>query len=186
MLPAEVAVRAGDVLATSNRLNAWCAWRKARHQALVLGLAPVVSGLENGAIRLGRVKDTFETDYCRWWLNAVVDADEVLRTFVSAEHEKRIRDFRELDERFINLTQAWVRAQLSAGHPSPERVSRGSEWGLLRYEMQKKTRHLPLRELMSQAPSAVMRLTPCLLMSPLSIAQYLPAVTANFYVVIFV
>jgi hypothetical protein len=185
MLPAEVAVRAGDVLATSNRLNAWCAWRKARHQALVLGLAPVVSGLENGAIRLGRVKDTFETDYCRWWLNAVVDADEVLRTFVSAEHEKRIRDFRELDEHFINLTQAWVRAQLSAGHPSPERVSRGSEWGLLRYEMQKKTRHLPLRELMSQASSAVMRLTPCLLMSPLSIAQYLPAETANFDVVVF-
>jgi very-short-patch-repair endonuclease len=51
--------------------------------------------------------------------------------------------------------------------------------------MQKKTRHLPLRELMSQASTAVMRLTPCLLMSPLSIAQYLPAATANFDVVIF-
>lgn len=185
LLPAQVAQRADDVLTTSNRLHAWCAWRKARQQALSLGLAPVVSGLEQGAVQLGRVKECFETDYCRWWLNAVVDADEVLRTFVSAEHEKRIRDFRELDEKFIGLTQAWVRAQLSAGHPSPDRVSRGSEWGLLRYEMQKKTRHLPLRELMSQASSAVMRLTPCLLMSPLSIAQYLPAETANFDVVIF-
>jgi very-short-patch-repair endonuclease len=185
LLPAELVDRANAVLNTSNRLNAWCAWRKARAQALDLGLAPVVQSLERGAIRLGRVKDTFETDYCRWWLNAVVDTDEVLRTFVSAEHEKRIRDFRELDERFISLTQAWVRSQLSAGHPSPDRVSRGSEWGLLRYEMQKKTRHPPLRELMSQASGAVMRLTPCLLMSPLSIAQYLPAETANFDVVIF-
>lgn len=185
LLPTQVAERAHDVLRSSNRLNAWCAWRKARRQALALGLAPVVNGLEQGAISLGRVKETFETDYCRWWLNTVVDGDEVLRTFVSAEHEKRIRDFCELDERFINLTQAWVRAQLSAGHPSPDRVSRGSEWGLLRYEMQKKTRHLPLRELMSQASTAVMRLTPCLLMSPLSIAQYLPAETANFDVVIF-
>lgn len=185
LLPTQVAERAHDVLRSSNRLNGWCAWRKARRQALAVGLAPVVNGLEQGAISLGRVRETFETDYCRWWLNAVVDADEVLRTFVSAEHEKRIRDFRELDERFISLTQALVRAQLAAGHPSPDRVSRGSEWGLLRYEMQKKTRHLPLRELMSQASSAVMRLTPCLLMSPLSIAQYLPAETAHFDVVIF-
>jgi very-short-patch-repair endonuclease len=185
LLPVEVARRAKNVLDTSNRLNAWCAWRKTRAHACALGLAPLVAGLEQGCVALGRVKDTFETDYCRWWLNAAVDTDEVLRTFVSAEHEKRIRDFRELDERFIDLTQAWVRAQLSAGHPSPDHVTRGSEWGLLRYEMQKKTRHLPLRELMSQASTAVMRLTPCLLMSPLSIAQYLPAATANFDVVIF-
>jgi very-short-patch-repair endonuclease len=185
LLPGQMIDKASDVLDTSNRLNAWCAWRKARHQALTLGLARVVEGLENGAIQLGRVKETFETDYCRWWLNAVVDADEILRTFVSAEHEKRIRDFRELDDQFTKLTQDWVRAQLAADHPSPDRVARGSEWGLLRYEMQKKTRHLPLRELMSQASGAVMRLTPCLLMSPLSIAQYLPAETANFDVVIF-
>lgn len=185
LLPAEVAKRASDVLASSNRLNAWCAWRKTRAQALALGLAPLVAGLEQGAVPLGQVKAAFETDYCRWWLNAAVDTDEVLRTFVSAEHEKRIRDFRELDASFVDLTQAWVRAQLSAGHPSPDRVTRGSDWGLLRYEMQKKTRHLPLRELMSQASTAVMRLTPCLLMSPLSIAQYLPAASANFDVVIF-
>jgi len=185
LLPGQVLQRAEDVLRTSNRLNAWCAWRKTRQQALALGLANVVKGLEQGSIQLGRVKEAFETDYCRWWLNAVVDRDEVLRTFVSAEHEKRIRDFRELDERFIGLTQALVRAQLSAGHPSPDRVSQGSEWGLLRYEMQKKTRHLPLRELVTRASGAVMSLTPCLLMSPLSIAQFLPAETANFDVVIF-
>lgn len=185
LLPSDVLQRAEGVLHTSNRLNAWCAWRKTRQQALSLGLANVVKGLEQGNIQLGRVKETFETDYCRWWLNAVVDRDDVLRTFVSAEHEKRIRDFRELDERFTSLTQALVRAQLSAGHPSPERVSHGSEWGLLRYEMQKKTRHLPLRELVTRASDAVMSLTPCLLMSPLSIAQFLPAETANFDVVIF-
>jgi hypothetical protein len=185
LLPAEVAEKAREVLASSGRLNAWCAWRKVRSQALGLGLARLVAGLERGDVSAGAVREVFETDYCRWWLNTVVDSDDVLRTFVSAEHEKRIRDFRELDEKFTQLTQAWVRAQLSAGLPTPERVSRGSDWGLLRFEMQKKARHLPLRELMKQASGAVMKLTPCLLMSPLSIAQYLPAETAAFDVVIF-
>ncbi|WP_179402700.1 DUF3320 domain-containing protein [Burkholderia guangdongensis] len=185
LLPGQVAERARQVVQSANRLRLWCAWRKVRQHALSLGLAPLVSGIEEGNIQRGQVKVVFETNYCRWWLNAVVDGDEVLRTFVSAEHEKRISDFRELDEHFIVLTQAWVRAQLSAGLPSPAKVSHGSEWGLLRYEMQKKTRHLPLRELMSKASGAILRLTPCLLMSPLSIAQYLPAETSDFDVVVF-
>lgn len=185
LTPGQIAGRARDIVQGSNRLRVWCAWRKVRQHALSLGLAPLVAGIEQGVILRGRAKEVFETDYCRWWLNSVVDGDEVLRTFVSAEHEKRIHDFRELDERFISLTQDWVRAQLSAGLPSPAKVSHGSEWGLLRYEMQKKTRHLPLRELMAKASGAISRLTPCLLMSPLSIAQYLPAETADFDVVVF-
>lgn len=185
LLPEQVAERARQVVQNANRLKLWCAWRKVRQHALSLGLAPLVSGIEDGNIPRGKAKEVFETNYCRWWLNAVVDGDDVLRNFVSAEHEKRIRDFRELDEQFVALTRAWVRAQLSAGLPSPARVTYGSEWGLLRYEMQKKARHLPLRELMSKASGAILRLTPCLLMSPLSIAQYLPAETSGFDVVIF-
>jgi len=185
LLPGQIAERARLVVSESNRLRNWCAWRKARKHAMALGLGPLVGGIEQGLVSLGTVKDAFETDYCRWWLNAVVDGDEVLRTFVSAEHEKRIHDFCELDQKFLTLTRQWVHARLSEGLPSPTKVSQGSEWGLLRYEMQKKSRHLPLRELMSKASSAIMRLTPCLLMSPLSVAQYLPAETADFDVVVF-
>ncbi|WP_284962761.1 DEAD/DEAH box helicase, partial [Cutibacterium acnes] len=53
------------------------------------------------------------------------------------------------------------------------------------HEITKKTRHLPLRELMSKIPDALTKLTPCLLMSPLSIAQYLAANSSVFDVVIF-
>ena len=136
-------------------------------------------------VALGKVRDAFETDYCRWWLNAVVDGDDVLRGFVSAEHEKRIADFRALDERFTELTRAYIRVGLCAELPNQDRVAKNSEWGILRHEMQKKKRHLPLRELMTRLPNAIAKLTPCLLMSPLSIAQYLSAETAAFDVVVF-
>lgn len=182
---AEMGEKASQVIASQGRLNAWCAWRKARGQAIALGLAPLVAAVENGAVAAGNIREMFDTAYARWWLNAVVDADDVLRSFVSVEHEKRIRDFRELDERFTKLTQAWVRSRLSSGLPTQKSVSRDSEWGVLRYEMNKKSKHLPLRELMSQAPSAVLSLTPCLLMSPLSIAQYLSSDSADFDLVVF-
>ncbi len=167
------------------RLRAWCAWRKVRDEAHAVGLAPIVDAMESGAITTGKVRRVLEVNYARWWLNATVDNEAVIRTFVSAEHEQRIRDFRVLDDKFIALTRDWLRARLCAELPSQESVTRSSEWGLLRHEMSKKTRHMPLRELMSQAPGALTKLTPCLLMSPLSIAQYLPSDTAPFDLVIF-
>jgi len=167
------------------RLRAWCAWRKVRDEAFAAGLAPIVEAMESGAITNGKVRRVLEVNYARWWLNATVDNEAVIRTFVSAEHEQRIRDFRALDDKFIALTRDWLRARLCSELPSQESVSRSSEWGLLRHEMNKKTRHIPLRDLMSQAPGALTKLTPCLLMSPLSIAQYLPADAAAFDLVIF-
>jgi very-short-patch-repair endonuclease len=185
MTPTSLADRCSQIIGLTGKVRAWSAWRQARAQAISRGLAPLVAGVEQGGVPLKSVKLAFETGYSRWWLNAIVDSDEVLRTFVSAEHEKRIRDFKELDDRFVELTKQWVRAQLCSDLPSQDSVTRNSEWGVLRYEMQKKRNHLPLRELLNRTPTAITKLAPCLLMSPLSIAQYLSPETASFDVVIF-
>ena len=182
---AELVQRCAAIMQAENRLNAWCAWRKVCQQAVALGLAPLVAGIEHGAIGAGAVRRAFETSYSRWWLNAVVDNEPVIRSFVAAEHEKRIGDFRALEAHYTRLTKAWVRATLCADLPKQDSVTRNSEWGILRHEMTKKKRHLPLRELMSSIPSALTKLTPCLLMSPLSIAQYLSADANAFDVVVF-
>lgn len=177
--------RCEAIVRSESRLHTWCAWCKVREQALRLGLAPMVDGIENGVVVRGAVRRAFETNYSRWWLNAVVDEEPVIRTFVSAEHEKRIGDFRALDDRFTELTRAWVRAGLCADLPTQDSVTKNSEWGILRHEMNKKKRHMPLRELMTRIPTALTKLTPCLLMSPLSIAQYLATDATTFDVVVF-
>jgi very-short-patch-repair endonuclease len=173
------------IVPLANRLNAWCAWRKVRGQALAYGLAPLVAGLENGVVALGRVREAFEVDYARWWLDAVVDNDAVLRGFVSAQHENRIGAFKALDDRFNELTKAYIRVGLCTNLPDPERIQRNSGWGVLKQQMQRKRNHMPLRTLISSMPDALPNLTPCLLMSPLSIAQYLSPNTAMFDVVVF-
>ncbi|GAB2490516.1 DUF3320 domain-containing protein [Comamonas humi] len=174
-----------SIVRAEHSLRSWCAWRQARGEALALGLATLVQGIEQSHVGPGQARRTFEANYARWWLNAVVDHEPVIRGFVSVEHEQRIRDFRELDERFTALTRDWLRARLCADLPSQDNVSRNSEWGVLRHEIGKKRAHLPLRELMAQIPEALTKLTPCLLMSPLSIAQYLQAGANAFDLVIF-
>ncbi|MEB0137864.1 MULTISPECIES: DUF3320 domain-containing protein [unclassified Undibacterium] len=185
LTPARLVMACQDMIAAEPRLRAWCAWRKVRDEASLVGMGVIAEAIENGGVLPGLVREAFETNYCRWWLNAVVDDDNVLRNFVSVEHEKRIKNFQELDDRFTELTQAWVRARLCAELPDQEAVERNSEWGVLRHEMQKKARHLPLRELVGRVSSAMAQLTPCMLMSPLSIAQYLSADSALFDLVVF-
>lgn len=181
----ELKKRCEAIIVSESRLNAWCAWRKVSQQATALGLGPIVAGLVNGATSPSQVRRAFEANYCRWWLNAVVDGEPVIRSFVSAEHERRISDFRALDQRFTAITKAWLRASLCKGLPAQDDVTRSSEWGFLRHEITKKRAHKPLRELISNIPTALTKLTPCLLMSPLSIAQYLAADSEPFDVVVF-
>jgi very-short-patch-repair endonuclease len=182
---AGLADTAAGLLADQDGLHAWCAWRHARASAGEAGLGALVDAVESGGIAADQLPQAFETGYARWWLALAVDEDDVLKRFVPAEHEQRIAEFRALDDGFTAVTRQWIRARLCAGLPAADSIQRNSEWGILRREITKKRQHLPLRQLLEQIPTAVLRLTPCLLMSPLSIAQYLSAETSNFDIVIF-
>src|SRR5690606_16470586 len=113
------------------------------------------------------------------------DSTPVLRNFVSIEHDRKIRSFCELDQQVRDVTAEYIRTRIRSGLAQKEDVKKSSEFGIIRRELEKKSRHKPLRQLISEAPTAIPTLTPCLLMSPLSIAQYLPVDQKPFDVVIF-
>ena len=101
--------------------------------------------------------------------------------------EERIRRFAELDDRYLALSRKMVFARLAArlpkrrSGPCPE----GTELGILKRECAKKTRQKPVRLLLEQTPVLTPLLKPCFLMSPLSVAQYLPPGAAGFDLVVF-
>lgn len=168
-------------------LMPWCVWRQAREQAIASQLQGLVAFLELGRVPLEQVEAHFEFSYRNWWVKKVIDHSPVLRAFSSADHERKIREFRDADDRFQKLTSAYIAAVLADKVPdgSGVLVSPDSELGLLRRELQKKTRHVPVRQLMQRLPSLLPKLKPCLLMSPLSVAQYLDAGHSQFDVVVF-
>lgn len=185
LVPTELAEAAARLEHGHQGLHAWCAWRHAQADARNAGLPALVSAIEAGAVSPAQVPTAFEVNYARWWLAEVVDQDEVLKRFVSAEHELRIKEFRALDDEFTKVSREWIRAKLCANLPATDSIQCNSEWGILRHEITKKKQHKPLRQLLQEIPSVVLRLTPCLLMSPLSIAQYLSAEASNFDLVVF-
>jgi len=113
------------------KIKNWCAWRGVRQEAVSVGLSPLISALESLSGLEVNVPELFEVNYCRWWLQVLVDDDEVLRSFVSHVHEGRIDEFRKLDETIMGLTKSCVRARLCGRMAGLDDKSRKSETGIL-------------------------------------------------------
>lgn len=175
---------AESVIARQEDLRAWCSWRRRRTDAMDLELAPLVEAIENGLVPTDEIMDTFHAAYCAWWSKAVINEDSVLR-FNTPEHVADIKQFRKIDEKFQSLTADYIVAKLSGNIPNPNEPHQSKSWGILNRELQKKIRHKPVRQLVQEIPDVLTALAPCLMMSPLSVAQYLSTEQNLFDVVIF-
>lgn len=105
-----------------------------------------------------------------------------LRQFDRVQHEHRIKRFRELDTASIRHAQTRLAAQVWDAKPN---ISQPGEMALLRTEINKKRRHLPIRQLIHKAGRAIQQIKPVFMMSPMSIANFLPPGQIAFDVVIF-
>ena len=172
---------------SSRQLQPWSLWQRVRADAIAQGLMGLVGPLEAGEVAMTDAGEFFEYSYQCWWLKKAVDGEPVLSMFSSADHERKIREFRQADERFQQLSQQYIVAKLSAQIPSSAGIEPGadSELGRLRRELQKQRKHAPVRQLMQSLPTLLPKLKPCMLMSPLSVAQYLDPAHAQFDVVVF-
>lgn len=166
-------------------IHDWCAWLRVKGAACDKGLAALVDAVVSGAIEPEKVKDAFDVNYCRWWIIAVAEDLPILRSFVAIQHERSIKDFQYLNKKLRNLSRLCIRTRLCTNKVDDDENGAVREWGVLQREMAKKKRHMPLRLLIGSIPSVLTRLTPCLLMSPLSIAQYLAPGMALFDLIIF-
>ena len=149
----------------------WVDWRHLPERFQHLGLGPFWDRLIETAVRREQVVDVFRKAFWSAWLDAVFQQDPALAGFRRAEHEQAVHEFQELDRRLLQLGAARVTSRLNGAAPAVD----SPDVKLLLREANKKAKHLPLRRLFDEMPALLSRLKPCLLMSPLSVSQFLPA-----------
>ena len=177
--------RAENIIEMQPRINAWCRWQAICKEAQSNGLGGLIHDLENSIVEPSQSLDAFKTAYAVWLAPILQDQRKELRTFSSLEHEDKIAKFRELDKKLSQLSVDYITAKLSGDIPNPQDKSRGTGYGILQRELQKQKRHKPVRQLVNEMGEALTSLTPCLLMSPLSVAQFLDANSSLFDLVVF-
>jgi len=119
------------------------------------------------------------------WLNWVFAQDSALGTFRGENHERLISEFRELDKKHWEQGVHSVVREANRHRPAESVVIPGGEVQVLFKEFNKQRRHLPLRKLFATIPNLLTQLKPCLLMSPISVSQFLDPEKAKFDLVIF-
>lgn len=169
-----------------NKLREWSLWQKARSIALNSSLSTIVNAIEAGHLR-SNITGVFEYRFREVFIDQILEQVPVLRDFLGDEHDLQVRNFKSLDKKYSTLSAKLVVSTLASKLPGARGKSapKGTAIGLLQRECQKKSRHLSVRKLLEGVQSILHSLKPCMLMSPLSIAQYLPANQGNFDVVIF-
>lgn len=105
-----------------------------------------------------------------------------LQQFDRIKHEHQIARFKSLDLASINHAQTYLARQVWEGMPN---INQPGEMAVLRAELNKKRRHIPIRQLIEKAGRAIQQIKPVFMMSPMSIANFLPPGKIEFDVVVF-
>ena len=123
----------------------------------------------------------------RAWYNARVETamreHPILASFASDAHQHIVERFRELDCRSLEYNKAKVASEHWKHLPKDGPAI--GQLGVLKKEFSKKRRHLPIRQLITKAGNAIQAIKPIFMMSPLSVATFLPPNSVDFDWVVF-
>ena len=115
-----------------------------------------------------------------------VDEDEHLRMFNGLIFSELIEKYRKETAIFQELTKKELYCRLAANVPSQiMEAAANSEMGILKRNIANGGRGTTIRKIIDQIPTLLPRLCPCMLMSPISVAQYIDLDRDKFDIVVF-
>lgn len=167
-------------------LEEWIDFRNARISCNQEGLGQYVSKIEEQHISPECIIPIFKKRFYRLWLDAVLPEYPAILNFRRVNQDKTIQEFAALDKIQFEIAKARIKSMLINGLPSFDMFTNGGdEIGILKRELTKRRRIMPIRKLFKQIPNLLPTLKPCMMMSPLSVSLFLEADTYQFDTVIF-
>lgn len=175
-------------LATNlSRLREWSHYWSSRTEITKYRLTELAEAIERGQISVQQLENVFETSFADWWARTCLKSVPSLVGFIGERHNLKIREFRENDSKIADLTRKEIFARIARRLPraasAGQRAPASSEVGLLQRFAQggRKT----IRRIFKECPNALAKYKPCVLMSPLSVAQFIGADFPRFDIVVF-
>ena len=178
--------KAGALIENIDMLAPWCMYKKTAKALDEAGLTFITDALENGGVTGENIIDSFEKNIYKNFLQTNIPLDPVLSRFSAAVSEEKAESLRMAMDDFSKLTKTAIRSALI------ERLPTSSTEGSLSLEVanfarlsKSNLRGMGLRRLFEEIPELIKRLAPCMLMSPITVSQYLQAENDLFDLVIF-
>ncbi len=181
----ECQARIASLLKLRPRWRELALWNKQAEEARSEGFEGLVDTLLAHAVEPPQLADACEWNLRMQRVLKAIDDSATLSQFDRSIQEGTIEDFEEQDNKLLDTAASQLLNRLMERAADIHKPEYRSELALLQKEIAKQKRHLAPRALLNQTPHVSRLLKPCMLMSPLSVAQYLKPDSAPFDVVIF-
>ena len=157
--------------------------RRAAMRSLGLGL--LASDYEKGGIKPAAMQDFLMKSIHRTLAKNLISENSGLSMFSGDLFSNTVSDYREAEDSYRQACREEICRKLHEGIRSVRTAADNQELAVLKKAISNGARGISLRNLFSKIPVTLPKLCPCLLMSPLSVSQYLGAGTDLFDIVIF-
>ncbi len=176
----------GQMLSALPQLRDWALWNNSRAQVEHLVLLDYVEHLTQEEKPLEQISPRFHNALLRNLIDNCIEKESSLAQFRGQLFEEVIQQFRSLCKHHEELTRAAIVNSLAAQLPDAQaRSSQHSELGIVLRAIKSRGRGLSIRQLFDQIPDLLPRLKPCMLMSPLSVAQFIALGEQAYDLIIF-
>lgn len=166
-------------------LKEWIAFNGAARECSEKGLDNVI-GAYKGGLSEEELFPAYKKALLLKLINTAIDGDKVLSGFSGAVFNGRIEELKKLDGEITELSREEIFCRLAAGLPDFSREAAGNEEITALQKMIKSGgRGVSIRKMFERLPTLIPKLCPCMLMSPISAAQYLDPNREPFDIVVF-
>jgi very-short-patch-repair endonuclease len=162
----------------SEGLPQWVAYQARANQGIEHGMGDLIARMATGEVPADEAVGAFELAYFEAVLAAMTKRDPALSQFDGEQQTQTVLHFGQLDRDRMQLARHQV---LTTHHARiPKRGGATGPTGQLLGEMEKKRGQMAIRQLMTKCAPAIQALKPVFMMSPLSVAQFLPPGALDF------
>ena len=172
-------------------LSTWVDFIRIRAFLSDKGLENLLRYTETGSLDLENIEQIYIYSVFDILAREIISENQDLAYFSGADQNAIRKQFREYDDKLKKLQQEKIAYQVAqngiaktVSGISSGKVSGYSEMGLITNEINKKTRHAPIRQLVRRASKSLVALKPCFMMGPHSVAQYLAPGLLEFDLVV--
>jgi very-short-patch-repair endonuclease len=175
-------------LASPADLDEWVQYLRLGDEIRQAKLEPIIDAYIRKDLEPTNLERAYDLVLHEALIRTAAQAFPEIARFSGARHESLRERFRDLDMAVLDLQRQHLRAEL-ARRPITPGIGTGPrvDWtdlALITHQIGLRQRHQPIRKLVERAGRAIQELKPCFMMSPLSIAQYLPPGSIVFDLVV--
>jgi superfamily I DNA and/or RNA helicase len=167
-------------------IRQWILYSRLKNKIDDLGFGVISEQIETGSYKTVDFIDSFFKTIYKAYAEYILTTEPELSIFNGALFEEKIKRFRELSRKFEELTREEIYARVAANLPELQKeASKNCEVGIMQKNIRNGCRGVSIRNFFASIPDLLPRICPCMLMSPISVAQYIEANGMKFDMVIF-